>query len=220
MQADYFSFSYLSENRKDIYSKYFDKEFMDDYINNNVDDSNNDDSDNEDNVEDKNNYQKFKEYIVNKLNRLQFGLPSCLQYLNYLGGKTDAIRHQKENGQYVVPGNSSENEIVNRDYSVLPIQYNYYEKIIKLCESKGIDLYVVMAPLQEGETASHTESERDEFNDMITKSLEGTPFKGHYINYSKENGLSPYTDFADSTHLTVEASDRYSEWLNSRIFGE
>jgi hypothetical protein len=77
-----------------------------------------------------------------------------------------------------------------------------------------------MAPLQEGETASHTESERDEFNDMITKSLEGTQFEGHYINYSKENGLSPYTDFADATHLTVEASDRYSEWLNSRIFGE
>jgi hypothetical protein len=220
IEADYFSFSYFSESRKDIYAKYFDDAFLEDYNNYNINagdsDDNNDDVDDESN-DNESYYQKFKEFIINKLERLQFGLPYCLYYLT---GNTEMITDQKDNGQYIAHEKATDYVTVDRDYSVLPIQYNYYEKIIELCETKGIDLYVVMAPLQQGETASHTDSEREEFNDMITKSLEGTPFEGHYINHSKENGLTSYTEFTDGTHLNATAADRYSEWLNSRIFGE
>lgn len=74
---------------------------------------------------------------------------------------------------------------------------------------------MIMPPLWSGETKLHTDEERKVFDDMIRSELSGTAFAGNYINYSEENGLLPYTDFIDITHLNAEASDRFSE----KIFG-
>ena len=75
-----------------------------------------------------------------------------------------------------------------------------------------------MPPLWEGEISSHSDEERVNFNEMIRNSLVETPYDGHYINYSEEEGLSSYKDFIDITHLTLEAADDYSEYINNRLF--
>lgn len=128
------------------------------------------------------------------------------------------VNFLRDNGQYVVYGKATGEEKVDRSYEIKDLQYNYYLKIIELCENNNIELYVVMPPLWEAEIATHTDEERRIFDDMIEESLENTPYKGHYINYTNEEGLLSWSDFADITHLSVEASDEYSKYLDSRIF--
>ena len=198
--TDYFQFSFLSDTRNYIYSALFPREYQADY-------------------EKKSWIEIKEEYYTTLWSNKQNARMSCLSLLL----NKDAPEHvnfQKQNGQYVAYGTVNPNDTVDRSYEILDVQLDYFRKIIALCEEKGIELYVVMPPLWEGETASHTDAERAALNQMIDRELEGTRFEGRYINYSEENGLSPYTDFIDVTHLHPEAADRYSAYLNVRIFGE
>lgn len=128
------------------------------------------------------------------------------------------VNYQKGNGQYVVNGEADPNETINRDYTILDIQYDYFVRIIELCEKENIQMYVIMPPLWEGETTSHTDQERKSFNDMIISTLHGTRYSENYINYSEEEGLSSYTDFIDITHLKPSKADEFSKYINQRIF--
>lgn len=77
-----------------------------------------------------------------------------------------------------------------------------------------------MPPLWESETFSHTDQERAAFNSMIRAELADTPYGANYINHSEELGLSSYKDFVDVTHLNLEGADKYSTYLNNKIFGK
>jgi hypothetical protein len=166
--TDYFQFSFLSDTRNYVYSMLFPKSYSEDFGVNNG-------------------FQIITDYILSAWSNTQNGIPSCISFILRKEVPKN-IKYQKENGQYIVEGHALGTETIDRDYSVLQIQYDYYIKIIELCEKENIDLYVIMPPLWEGETASHTENERDEFNDMILNSLDGTIFKDNYINYSEEVG--------------------------------
>lgn len=77
-----------------------------------------------------------------------------------------------------------------------------------------------MPSLWMGETESYTDEEKAEFNNMINDVLSRTNYSGNYINYSEEVGMSPYTDFIDITHLTLEVADEFSKYINNRVFGD
>ena len=196
--TDYFQFSNLSDTRNYIYASLFPKEYLEDF-------------------EIASRFPQSLESIRTLWMNKQNGLSSCIQYI--LGKDApENISYQKENGQYCMYGQASGAETIDRDYSILDIQYGYYKKIISLCEDEGIELFVIMPPLWKGEIASHSDEERVNFNKMIRNSLAKTPYDGHYINYSEEEGLSSYMDFIDITHLTLEAADNYSEYINNRLF--
>lgn len=198
--TDYFQFSFLSDTRNYAYSKLFSEDYSVDFGETSW-------------------LDRQESYYTSLWTNKQNALLSCV-YLFFQKDVPKNINYQKENGQYIVYGNANPDDTIDRDYTILDIQYKYFKWIIDLCETKGIELYVIMPPLWKGETLSHTDKERKQFDDMILNELKDTPYNNHYVNYSAENGLLPYTDFIDVTHLTPEAADRYSEFLNNKIFIE
>ena len=93
-------------------------------------------------------------------------LPSVIKYL--LGRPAmGEVPYIKENGQYIVHGSATGKETIDRDYSILDVQYNYYLKIIEVCKENNIELYVLMPPLWQAELETHTEKERSDFNEFI-----------------------------------------------------
>lgn len=198
--TDYFQFSFLDVSRNYIYSNLFPEEYQLDF-------------------ENKSKADIMVDYCKAVWSNKQNAVLPCLKLiLNRPAGKN--VSYQKDNGQYFTFGTADPDEVIDRDYSVLDIQLDYFRKIIAACEANEIQLYVIMPPLWSGETKSHTDEERKVFDDMIRSELSGTAFAGNYINYSEENGLLPYTDFTDITHLNAEASDRFSEYINEKIFGD
>ena len=197
--TDYFQFSFLADSRNYVYSNLFPEEYQHDYG-------------------DQSRLDIMLEYYKAVWTNKQAAVLSCLKLiLNRPAGEN--VSYQKDNGQYSTSGTADPDEVIDRDYSVLDIQLDYFRKIIAVCEANGIQLYVIMPPLWSGETKLHTDEERKVFDDMIRSELSGTAFAGNYINYSEENGLSSYTDFIDITHLNAEASDRFSEYISEKIFG-
>ncbi|MCR5268067.1 MAG: hypothetical protein K6E16_06110 [Lachnospiraceae bacterium] len=196
--TDYFQFSFLSDTRNYVYNNLFPAEYRADYG-------------------DLSEIEIKKDYFVRLWSNKQNALLACLRYV--LGRpKPEHVKMLKENGQYLVYGQADPEEIVDRDYTVMDIQYRYFRKIIACCEEHDIDLYVIMPPLSEGEIKTHTDEERQVFDTMILRELEGTPYRGHYHNYRNEKGLLPYTEFIDATHLKPDAAQRYSTFLNAEIF--
>lgn len=199
---DYHAFSYLSDSKNYVYASYFPKEFLDDY----------DDAD-----------SSFLYRKTRMLTNLWSNKQNAFEaFMKDMFHKTpdENIPYMRDNGQYVIGGEASGDETVDRDYTIMPLQWDYYLKIIDLCVENDIDLYAVMLPLWDGETKSHTDEERKEFDDKIRASLSENGFEGHYFNYYEENGLSPYSDFADVTHLKPEAAEEFSKWLNGKVFGK
>ena len=197
--TDYFQFSFMSDTRNYIYSTLFPREYSADFPNG------------------RNWLVQKKEYYKTIWENKQNCLDSCFDYM-LNKPEPDHVNYQKKNGQYVVEGMAKGNETIDRDYSVLDMQYEYFKKILYICEQNDIVLYVIMPPLWEGETRSHTDEERKTFDAMIKDTLSGTPYFNNYINYSEREGLLPFTDFIDITHLTPEASDHYSRYLHEMIF--
>lgn len=196
--TDYFQFSFLADSRNYIYSDLFPKEYSSDYKNHSW-------------------IKNFELYCTTEWKNKQNVFLYCIKYILKKPAPKN-ISYQKPNGQYIEYGMANPDATIKRNYKVLDIQYDYFKKIIKICEDEDIEMFIVMPPLWSGETDSHTDKERDEFNNMIISTIADTRYKDNYINYSEENGLSPYTDFIDITHLHPSAADRFSEYINQRIF--
>ena len=198
--TDYFQFSFLSSTRNYVYGDLLSDEYLRDYPNTD---------------------SWYDRQVMKATNVWENKQNAFYSVIKYICGwpEPQNVNCQKENGQYVVHGHADGDEIVDRDYSVLDIQYEYFERIISLCESENIELYVIMPPLWEAEVATHTSDERDVINDMILEALRGTAYEGNYINFSEIEGLSSYKDFTDGSHLTLEAADRFSVYIDKAIFG-
>lgn len=197
--TDYFQFSFLSDTRNYIYSKRFSNEYSKDFGNNSW----------------------FKEnekyYSVIWQNKQNAFIPLIMYIFNT--PVPNDVSYQKPNGQYIAYGNADPDTTIDRDYSILDLQYNYFIKIITTCENEGIELFVVMPPLWSGETKSHTDDERKIIDELIINALANTRYKNNYINYTNEMGLSSYEDFIDITHLKPFVADNFSKYINQKIFG-
>ena len=197
--TDYFAFSFLSDSRNYIYGDLFPHEYMDDFENAG------------------NRINQFGNKMSILWKNKQNALPAVEDYVRRKH-PPENLNYQKENGQYIAYGQATGDETVDREYNILDVLYSYYDKIIGVCQEEEIDLWIIMPPLWEAETRGHTDEERREFDEMIENSLKGTPFENHYINYTTIEGLASYEDFIDVTHLSAEAADRYSEYINEKIF--
>lgn len=196
--TDYNQFSYLSDTRNYVYSSFFPAEYLNDFEETSI-------------------FQHRLDHFAALWETKRIAFPSCIKFL-LCRPAPRIINYQKDNGQYIVDGLANGKETIDRNYAILDVQYDYFMKIIDLCQKESIDLFIIMPPLWEAELATHTDAERDTFNEMIEQALEQTPYRDHYINYSLENGLLPYTDFIDVTHLTPSAADVFSTYINSKVF--
>jgi len=181
---DYFQFSFKSDARNFVYADFLNENYLKDF-NTNI------------------HLLKLNYYLSNA------NLKKIL-----------SIRHPakkpflKENGQYIYPGMAKESDAFQRSISRLKFQEVYFDKIISLCKSKNIKVFIVMLPMRTNEFQSYTNEEIEEFNTYIEKFSD---YKGvFYLNYSEIGGFST-EDYIDLAHFTEHAANTFSKILNDDI---
>lgn len=181
--VDMFQFSFISDSRNYIYGKLLSKAYMEDY-----------------------NKRLWIYDLIHFFERFD------LDYLSKLSPKNE-IAYQKNNGQFIQPGQNIEGSIVKRSANRLQLQVKYFEKILDKCKNLGIRAFLVLPPTQESELDSYTEKEIIEFNTFISN------YRTLYDGYFDFSNDSSYTqsDFSDMTHLTPLAAARFSKQLNDSL---
>jgi len=120
----------------------------------------------------------------------------------------------RENGQFINPGVATKNDTVSRDINRLDIHEKYFEKIINLCRSNNIKLFLVMPPVREIELKSYNPLQLDDFDSYINRYSNNSNI--FYLNYSEDNKYK-LKDYTDVTHLNEDAANRFSKQLNDTI---
>lgn len=197
--TDYFQFSFLADTRNYIYCKLFPSEYSQDFENNYT--------------------EGFVSSLVTQWSAKKMLWKDCIKYVMDITPPPNTIRYQKNNGQCIVFGTATPDDTVERDSSVLEIQYEYFEKIVDVCTKNDIELYVIMPPTRDAELENYTEEELKAFDIMINNTL-GERYQQNYYNCSRLNGLTDYNNFIDITHLNSDAADRFSEYINQKILQE
>lgn len=143
-------------------------------------------------------------YHLRKLKPVQAeGLRICKSYTPYL----------KENGQFYREGKASPNDKGKRDIRRKEIQIKYFERILELCTQKKIKVYLLMLPTRENELVNYKPNEIEEFNTFLNNYLTENIV---LLNFTYDSTYN-IDDFADITHFTPLAADRFSKQLSDTI---
>ncbi|MCM1990254.1 DUF1574 domain-containing protein [Oceanirhabdus seepicola] len=185
--TDYFQFSFIADTRNYIYKSLLDPEYMKDYS------------------------FHFNEDMNRRMTELQNNL--LLRWNSIFEEEDENRRYLKGNGQFIIPGIPSETDTVTRESKMLPIQKEYFEKIIEYCKDKNIKVIVVMPPLRKNELINYTDEYLKEFNQYINDSLGED---GVYLNFTYDARFN-INDFTDITHLDKEGADKFSKILWDRF---
>lgn len=193
--TDYFQFSYISDSRNYVYSKLFRDEYNNDY--------------------ESTEWERFLSEWLTQWSAKRLLWSDIKNYIKRVEPSA-TLPYQRDNGQWIVEGVASLNDTVERDHEILDIQYDYYKRIVEVCEQNNIELYVIMPPARDEELASYTQEEMEYIDEKITEGL-GERYTGNYYNCSRLPGLTHYTNYIDITHLNEEAADRFSQYVNDKI---
>lgn len=119
----------------------------------------------------------------------------------------------KPNGQFVRLGEPDPNDFIKRNFSRLPIQEKYFQKILDECKAQGIKVYLVMPPLRDVELAQYDPAQVEEFKRFISTFLNEQVV---YLDYSTDANFT-INDFIDFSHLGPEGADKFSRDVSERI---
>jgi hypothetical protein len=194
MGVDYFTFSYLSDKRNYAYGPLFGDEYL-------------------------------KDYYSGPAGKVKFYSDAVYQRLiNYAGfdrtkflirsfvmGANKQRPKLKSNGQYIYPGVAKESDRIVRDTTMLPIQKDYFKRIVAWCNDRNVKLVLVMPPTRKEERTNYTAKSIAAFEKYLSQ-FENTT----YLNFSEAKDYE-MKDFSDITHLNEAAADRFSATLNDSI---
>ncbi len=181
---DYFQFSFKADTRNYVYSDFFGSEYMSDFESSAL--------------------IKKTQYYIDIINPKK--ILSCFSKENQ-----PFIR---KNGQYIKSGYAREDDCVSRDVKRLSFQVRYFEKILEVCKSKGIKVFMVTLPIRLNELNSYTESELDDFKNFINQYINDNEI--FYLNYSNIKSFNT-KDYTDITHFNESAANRFTKKLNKDL---
>ncbi len=182
--VDYFQFSFKAESRNYAYGAWLGKEYMNDFK---------------------------KSYYSYKLTKIKSSIhPTKL--LSLRQNRNEAVL--KDNGQYIVPSVANKSDSIERNIQRLDFQEKYFKKIINICKSEQIKLFMVMLPVRENELKSYDQDDINSFNAFIENYEDKSEI--FYLNYSELEDFS-YVNYTDITHLNEQAANRFSYKLNLHI---
>lgn len=187
MGVDYFQFSVFSDTRNHVYKKYFEDGYMKDY---NFDLN-----------------TSFNNYMIFTQNRINLWLDWLQGLKEY---NMEEVPYMTDRGQYILYGMAKENEKVTRESTLLPVQQEYFDKILEFCEENNIKVKMIMMPTRATELESYTEETIKEFDEYF-KSKESNNIK--YLNFARDSRFV-LKDYQDKTHLNKDGADKFSEILN------
>jgi hypothetical protein len=194
MGVDYFTFSYLSNKRNYAYGPLFGHEYLGDYYRGPVP-----------------MIGFYKDAIFQRIvNYAGFDRTKFLIRAVALGTNKNRPK-LKANGQYIYPGVAKASDKIERDTTMLPVQKDYFEKIVAYCDDRNIKLILVMPPTREEERINYTAKSIIRFENYLSRFKTST-----YLNFSESKDYV-MKDFSDITHLNEAAADRFSRSLNDSI---
>ena len=209
MGVDYFEFSFLSDRRNVAYGKFFGDEYLRDFagpetsraagVMNAV-------------------LHPIDEQAFNNLMIRQFTRPASLLTERVLAGVQAStppppIRAVlKPNGQYILDAGPQRADPISRDATRLPIQEQYFKRILQWAAEKKIRVLMVMPPLRRMELDSYPPGVVEAFDDWLARSA--SEHGATYVNFARHAEFTDQ-DFADVTHLNEAAADRWSRLLGA-----
>lgn len=181
--VDYFQFSIFSDSRNYIYSKLIEPEYSSDYGSIYIID-----------------------YIKNKCKLLD------IKNIARLKPKKE-MDYLKDNGQFVREGKANKDDYDHFDIKKLDVQVRYFERILKFCEEKNIQVFLVRLPLRENELKSYKPREMVEFDSFI-KGYLGTNVK--FLDFKSDTSYS-LAEFSDIIHFNQKGAVKFSKQLNDSL---
>lgn len=198
--VDYFEFGIFSSTRNYCYDKYFEDEYKLDY-----------------------NSNLFKEHIDN-YQRIFFNhqfilIKSLLKIITNKGRFPDSNSYIKPNGQYIMYGSKgSPKDEVTRNSLMLPIQKEYFKRILTLCRNNDIKCVLFMMPVRDGEMKSYTNDYINEFSQWIASTIK--PYNIKYYDMSQLDEFKDYTLYDDITHFNERGANLFSSYFNELLMAE
>lgn len=128
---------------------------------------------------------------------------------------TDANRPMlKNNGQYIINTNATENDSIERSSDVYKPLQGYLDSIINLCTEKNIKLVMTMLPTRENELKNYTQEYQKQIDDYFTSKTDNKMI--YFLNYKNDTTFK-LNHYSDLTHFSVEGADKFSMKLNSDL---
>jgi hypothetical protein len=118
----------------------------------------------------------------------------------------------KDNGQYVLNAGPQRADPIQRDPTRLPIQEQYFKRILEWAAGKGVRVVMVMPPLRRVELDAYASGVVDAFDDWLERSAR--EHGAVYVNFARHPEFTDL-DFADVTHLDEAGADRFSRLLGA-----
>ncbi len=213
VSLDYFDFGFIADRRNATYKMFFPREYFDDY---------------QTSISGATLYEFFKginhRWNVFSFNELLIPTKYLLSRLSYwiVGQSTPTPSFQRENGQYVkLPlrhGNPLDWANREKEASILPIQKNYFIRLVELANTQDIRLVFVTSPCRSEELSSYAPATLERLRTTFREWAKDYNFT--YLDYSTSPDFTR-DDFSDITHLNHIAADRFTQMLDKdlrRIF--
>jgi len=206
---DYFQFSALSETRLRFYKSYLGASFLADYSTNTSSIA-----------------RVFDEVFTPSLNTdanefaSVFFSQTPLSLVKWgaarLRGQPMERRYVlKDNGQYSVDVELAfEGDFIKRKIIRLPIQEEYFRRVIQWSAERRIPVVLVMPPVRDIELASYDDASVDQFERFLKPFINNHSV--FYLNYARDKRFS-IREFGDVTHLNPAGADKFSEILSGDL---
>jgi hypothetical protein len=181
---DFFQFEFKSDHRNHLYSQYLDDAYLADY--------------------------EPRPYAEEKL-----WLKRFVRSLNpkYLFIPDNGRTFLRDNGQFIKAGIATPADKTARTTRLLPLQVDYFERMLADCREHGTQVVLCMLPIRPEEKNAYKEGEMEAFMEFI----EGyTNENVALIDLTRDDGYA-MSDYTDITHLNEAAADRLSVQLNGLL---
>ncbi|HEX6162027.1 MAG TPA: hypothetical protein VFZ31_01590 [Vicinamibacterales bacterium] len=209
MGVDYFEFSFLSDRRNVAYGKYLGEEYLRDFA-----------------APETGRAARILDAVLhpidepafNNLMIRRFTRPASLLIERALAAVQSSPRPPpiravlKPNGQYILDAGPQRADPITRDATRLPIQEQYYRRILEWAAGNKIRVVLVMPPLRRMELDAYPPGVVDAFDEWLARSA--AEHGATYVNFARHPEFTDQ-DFADVTHLNEAAADRWSRLLGA-----
>jgi hypothetical protein len=205
MGVDYFEFSFLSDRRNAFYGPLLGDAYLRDFaarpgggwwstLLHPIDE------------------QAFNNFMISYFTRPASLLVSSL---TSRGEAARPIRYVlKDNGQFILDAGPQRADPIRRDATRLPIQEQYFIRILEWARDRGIRMVLVMPPLRQLELNGYDSGVIEPFDAWLTQTA--SRFGAVYLDLSRHPEFSD-ADFSDITHLTEAAADRFSRLVGAEL---
>ncbi len=209
--VDYFEFSFLSDRRNFAYARFLGEEYLRDFA-----------APGAGRIERVLNavLHPIDEQAFNNTMIRRFTRPASLLIERALARAQGSpapppIRAElKANGQYILEAGPQRVDPIRRDATRLPIQEQYFKRILQWDSERNVAVVIVMPPLRRMELDAYPPGVVEEFDAWLANTARD--YGARYVNFARHPDFGD-SDFADVTHLNEAAADRWSRMLGALL---